>query len=112
MDTQPTVRLTSSAAQRIMALLAAENDPNMKLRISITGGGCSGFQYHFSFDDLIEEDDLVIEKDGATLLVDAISYQYLLGAELDYQESLQGAQFVINNPNAKSTCGCGSSFST
>jgi len=94
-----------------MALLAAENDPNMKLRISITGGGCSGFQYHFSFDDLIEEDDLVIEKDGATLLVDAISYQYLLGAELDYQESLQGAQFVINNPNAKSTCGCGSSFS-
>ena len=83
----------------------------MKLRVYISGGGCSGFQYGFAFEEQRNEDDLVVERDGVTLLVDPLSFQYLAGAEVDYRESLQGSQFVIRNPNAKTTCGCGSSFS-
>ena len=85
--------------------------PALKLRVYISGGGCSGFQYGFTFDEERAEDDLALQRDGVTLLVDPLSLQYLMGAEVDYRESLQGAQFVIRNPNAKSTCGCGSSFS-
>ena len=83
----------------------------LKLRVFVSGGGCSGFQYGFTFDEVTNEDDTAMEKNGVTLLIDPMSYQYLLGAEIDYQEGLEGAQFVIKNPNAQSTCGCGSSFS-
>jgi iron-sulfur cluster insertion protein len=92
-------------------LIAEEGNPELKLRVFVTGGGCSGFQYGFTFDEVINEDDTSIVKDGVTLLVDPMSYQYLVGAEIDYTESLEGSQFVIKNPNATSTCGCGSSFS-
>jgi iron-sulfur cluster insertion protein len=103
--------LTESAAAKVRELLREEGNPNLKLRVYITGGGCSGFQYGFSFDEQSSEDDVAIERDGTTLIVDPISLQYLAGAEVDYTESLAGAQFVIRNPNAKTTCGCGSSFS-
>jgi len=103
--------LTESAAAKVRELLREEGNPNLKLRVYITGGGCSGFQYGFSFDEESSEDDVAIERDGTTLIVDPISLQYLAGAEVDYTESLAGAQFVIRNPNAKTTCGCGSSFS-
>jgi iron-sulfur cluster insertion protein len=103
--------LTESAAAKVRELLRDEGNPNLKLRVYITGGGCSGFQYGFSFDEESSEDDVAIERDGTTLIVDPISLQYLAGAEVDYTESLAGAQFVIRNPNAKTTCGCGSSFS-
>lgn len=102
---------TESAAAKVRELIRDEGNPNLKLRVYITGGGCSGFQYGFSFDEESGEDDLAIERDGTTLVVDPISLQYLAGAEVDYLESLAGAQFVIRNPNAKTTCGCGSSFS-
>ena len=92
------------------ALIAEEGNPALMLRVYISGGGCSGFQYGFTFDEERSEDDLALQRDGVTLLVDPLSLQYLMGAEVDYRESLQGAQFVIRNPNAKSTCGCGSSF--
>ena len=88
-----------------------EANPNLKLRVYISGGGCSGFQYGFSFDEVRTHDDIAVDNDGVTLLVDPLSFQYLMGAEVDYSESLQGAQFVIRNPNASTTCGCGSSFS-
>lgn len=103
--------LTAAAASKVRELIREEGNPNLKLRVYITGGGCSGFQYGFSFDEEAAEDDLAIERDGTTLVVDPISLQYLAGAEVDYTESLTGAQFVIRNPNAKTTCGCGSSFS-
>jgi len=102
---------TSAAAAKVAALIAEEGNPGLKLRVYITGGGCSGFQYGFEFDEQQGEDDLALQRDGVTLLVDPLSLQYLMGAEVDYRESLQGAQFVIRNPNAKTTCGCGSSFS-
>ena len=92
-------------------LVKEEKNPDLKLRVSVDGGGCSGFQYNFAFDDKINEDDTVMEKNGATMLVDVSSMQYLNGAEVDYVEGLEGARFVVNNPNAASTCGCGSSFS-
>ncbi|MCB1601279.1 MAG: iron-sulfur cluster insertion protein ErpA [Lysobacterales bacterium] len=101
---------TSAAAHKVRELMLEEGNPALKLRVYIQGGGCSGFQYGFSFDEQAAEDDLAIETDGVTLVVDPISLQYLAGAEVDYSESLQGAQFVIRNPNAKTTCGCGSSF--
>jgi iron-sulfur cluster insertion protein len=101
---------TQAAAQKVRALIAEEGNPELKLRVYISGGGCSGFQYGFSFDEERGEDDLALEREGVTLLVDPLSLQYLLGAEVDYTESLQGAQFVIRNPNARTTCGCGSSF--
>ena len=88
-----------------------ENNPNLKLRIYVAGGGCSGFQYGFSFDENVNEGDMTIERDGVSLVIDPMSYQYLIGASVDYVEGLQGAQFVVNNPNATTTCGCGSSFS-
>jgi iron-sulfur cluster insertion protein len=102
---------TDSAAGKVRELIVEEGNPELKLRVFVTGGGCSGFQYGFTFDELQNEDDTVVTKDGVTLLVDPMSYQYLVGAEIDYSEGLEGAQFVIKNPNATSTCGCGSSFS-
>lgn len=101
---------TSAAARKVRELMLEEGNPSLKLRVYIQGGGCSGFQYGFSFDEAALDDDLAIETDGVTLIVDPVSLQYLGGAEVDYSESLQGAQFVIRNPNAKTTCGCGSSF--
>jgi len=102
---------TSAAAAKVRELIAEEGNAELKLRVYIQGGGCSGFQYGFEFDEQQGEDDLAVNTDGVTLLVDPLSLQYLMGAEVDYTESLHGAQFVIRNPNAKTTCGCGSSFS-
>ncbi len=104
------LNFTESAARKVRELIEEEQNPALKLRVYIQGGGCSGFQYGFSFEEGAEEDDLAVERDGVTLLCDPLSLQYLGGAEIDYSESLQGAQFVIRNPNAKTTCGCGSSF--
>jgi iron-sulfur cluster insertion protein len=103
--------LTNAAARKVQQLILEERNPELMLRVYISGGGCSGFQYGFSFDEERAEDDIAVENDGVTLLVDPLSFQYLMGAEVDYTESLQGAQFVIRNPNAATTCGCGSSFS-
>lgn len=103
---------TDSAANKVKELIIEEGNPELKLRVFVTGGGCSGFQYGFTFDEVTNEDDTILEKSGVTLLIDPMSYQYLVGAEIDYSEGLQGSQFVIKNPNATSTCGCGSSFST
>lgn len=102
---------SDSAVAKVRELIEEEENPELKLRVFVTGGGCSGFQYGFSFDENQEEDDTVIERDGIVLLVDPMSYQYLIGATIEYQEGLQGSQFVVQNPNATSTCGCGSSFS-
>ncbi len=103
--------LSDSAAAKVRMLIEEEGNDELALRVFVTGGGCSGFQYGFSFDEAINEDDTVVEKAGVKLLVDSLSYQYLVGSEVDYKEGLEGAQFVINNPNASTTCGCGSSFS-
>ncbi len=102
---------TDSAASKVKQLIDEEGNPGLKLRVFVSGGGCSGFQYGFTFDESVGEDDTIMEKNGVTLLIDPMSFQYLVGAEIDYQENLEGAQFVIKNPNATSTCGCGSSFS-
>ncbi|OHE85882.1 MAG: iron-sulfur cluster insertion protein ErpA [Lysobacterales bacterium RIFOXYD1_FULL_69_11] len=102
---------TAAAAAKVRQLIQEEGNDALKLRVYIQGGGCSGFQYGFEFDEAQAEDDLAVRTDGVTLLVDPLSLQYLMGAEVDYTESLHGAQFVIRNPNAKTTCGCGSSFS-
>ena len=102
---------TDAAAEKVAQLIQEEDNPELMLRVSISGGGCSGFQYGFTFDDAVEDGDSSIENQGVTLLVDPMSVQYLMGAEIDYKEDLQGAQFVIRNPNASTTCGCGSSFS-
>jgi len=102
---------TTNAAGKVSEMLVEEGDANLKLRVYVTGGGCSGFQYSFAFDDQVAEDDLAVEKEGVTLLVDSMSFQYLVGATIDYQEGLEGSRFVITNPNATATCGCGSSFS-
>ena len=103
---------TDAAAAKVKTLIDEEGNPDLKLRVFVSGGGCSGFQYGFTFDEVTNEDDTAMQKAGVTLLIDPMSYQYLVGAEIDYQEGLEGAQFVIKNPNAQSTCGCGSSFST
>jgi len=103
--------MNPGAINKIKELLAEENNPNLKLRMFVQGGGCSGFQYGFTFDEEQNEDDFDFEFDGVHLLVDSMSSQYLQGAEIDYTESLQGSQFSIKNPNAQTTCGCGSSFS-
>lgn len=105
------IEITENCASRISKLIAAEDNPNIKLRIFVQGGGCSGFQYGFTFDEDQSEDDFIIEKNDIKLLVDSISYQYLTGATIDYKEDLMSSQFVIKNPNAQATCGCGSSFS-
>ncbi len=102
---------TENAAAKVRQLIEEEGNPGLKLRVFVTGGGCSGFQYGFTFDEAVNEDDTSLQKGGVTLLVDPMSLQYLTGAEIDYQEHVEGAQFVIKNPNASSTCGCGSSFS-
>lgn len=108
-DESPLI-FTDSAANKVRDLIAEEGNPDLKLRVFVTGGGCSGFQYGFTFDETINEGDTTVEKGGVTLLIDPMSFQYLVGAEIDYVEGLEGAQFVIRNPNATTTCGCGSSF--
>ena len=102
---------TDSAANKVKQLIDEEGNADLKLRVFVSGGGCSGFQYGFTFDEVQNEDDATMVKNGVTLLIDPMSYQYLVGAEIDYTEGVEGAQFVIKNPNATSTCGCGSSFS-
>lgn len=109
-QSQP-MNFTDAAAHKVAELLREEQNPALKLRVYISGGGCSGFQYGFTFDDELQDGDVTVDKEGVTLVVDPMSYQYLMGAEVDYVENLQGAQFVIRNPNAATTCGCGSSFS-
>lgn len=104
------LQFSASAAAKVQSLIREEGNDALNLRVYIQGGGCSGFQYGFEFDENRADDDVAIERDGVTLLVDPMSLQYLMGAEVDYTESLHGAQFVIRNPNAKTTCGCGSSF--
>ncbi len=101
---------TDAAAAKVSELLSEEDNPNLKLRVYISGGGCSGFQYGFTFDESIEDGDSQVENQGVTLVVDPMSVQYLMGAEIDYKEDLSGAQFIIRNPNATTTCGCGQSF--
>jgi len=102
---------SDSAATKVKQLIDEEGNPDLKLRVFVQGGGCSGFQYGFTFDEEVSEDDTVMNKNGVQLLIDSMSYQYLVGAEIDYKDDLNGAQFVIKNPNATTTCGCGSSFS-
>jgi iron-sulfur cluster assembly accessory protein len=102
---------SANAAAKVGELIAEEGNPDLKLRVYVSGGGCSGFQYGFSFEDTVAEDDTTVETDGVTLMVDPASLQYLMGAEIDYQEGLEGSRFVIKNPNAASSCSCGSSFS-
>lgn len=102
---------SDAAAIRVKTLIAEEENPNLKLRVYITGGGCSGFQYGFTFDENINEGDTIIENCGVTLVVDPMSLQYLIGGEVDYTEGLEGSRFFVNNPNATTTCGCGASFS-
>ncbi|WP_455376733.1 iron-sulfur cluster insertion protein ErpA [Kaarinaea lacus] len=109
--TEEVIKVTQNAANKVKALIKEEGNDALKLRVYVTGGGCSGFQYGFTFDENVNDGDTTVEKDGVTFLVDPMSYQYLAGSELDYKEDLQGAQFVIRNPNASTTCGCGSSFS-
>jgi len=106
----PPLVFTDAAAIKVSELIEEEDNPDLMLRVFVSGGGCSGFQYGFTFDEKIEEGDSSVENQGVTLLVDPMSVQYLMGAEIDYKEDLQGAQFVIRNPNASTTCGCGSSF--
>lgn len=105
------VTLTENAAERVKHLVAEEGKDNLKLRVYVTGGGCSGFQYGFSFEEEAAEDDTVVRQKGATLLIDPLSYQYLAGSRVDFVENLQGARFIVENPLASTTCGCGSSFS-
>lgn len=105
------VEFTDAAARKVRELISEEGNPALNLRVYISGGGCSGFQYGFSFDETRAEDDVAVENEGVTLLIDPLSFQYLMGAQVDYSETLQGAQFIIRNPNAATTCGCGSSFS-
>ena len=105
------IRLSANAVSKVRALVEDEGNPGLKLRVYITGGGCSGFQYGLSFDEAVSEDERVVERDGVPALIDAMSYQYLVGSEVDYSEGLEGSRFVVNNPNATTTCGCGASFS-
>ena len=105
------INLSARAVQKVRALVTEEDNADLKLRVFITGGGCSGFQYGFTFDEIAAEDDTAVESEGVTLLVDPMSFQYLVGSEVDYTEGLEGSRFVVTNPNATTTCGCGSSFS-
>jgi len=110
-ETQDPLIFTDSAANKVKQLIEEEGNTDLKLRVFVSGGGCSGFQYGFTFDEEVNEDDTVMSKNGVQLLIDPMSFQYLAGAEIDYTEGLEGSQFVIRNPSAASTCGCGSSFS-
>ena len=111
MPTPEPIVFTDAAASKVGELIKEEQNPELKLRVFIAGGGCSGFQYGFTFDEDLQDGDTQVQNGDVTLLVDPMSFQYLVGAEIDYKEDLQGAQFVIRNPNAKTSCGCGSSFS-
>jgi iron-sulfur cluster insertion protein len=110
-DPTAILQVTERAVHKVQSLLEEEANDELKLRVFVTGGGCSGFQYGFTFDELVAEDDTQVEKDGVVVLVDPMSFQYLAGAEVDYTEGLEGSRFVVSNPNATTTCGCGSSFS-
>ena len=110
-STPSALGFTDRAALKVRALIEEEGNDQLKLRVFVTGGGCSGFQYGFTFDELQADDDTEVENDGASLLVDSLSFQYLVGAEIDYTEGLEGSRFLVSNPNASATCGCGSSFS-
>ena len=110
-ETHDPLIFTDNAANKVKQLIDEEGNADLKLRVFVSGGGCSGFQYGFTFDEEVNEDDTVMTKNGVPLLIDPMSFQYLAGAEIDYTESLEGSQFVIRNPSAASTCGCGSSFS-
>ena len=107
----PGLTFTDAAAKKVKHLIEEEKNPNLKLRLYISGGGCSGFQYGFSFDEKVTEGDITVENGDVTLVIDPMSIQYLMGSEVDYVENLEGSQFVVRNPNATTTCGCGSSFS-
>ena len=109
-EQQPEIGFTDAAAAKVAALIAEEGDQQLNLRVFVTGGGCSGFSYGFTFDDEIADDDAVIDNAGVKMVVDSLSYQYLLGAQVHYKEDLQGSRFTVENPNAASTCGCGNSF--
>ena len=104
------IQFSSRAAAKVASLVEEEGINELKLRVFVTGGGCSGFSYGFTFDETVAEDDAVIERDGVTMLIDPLSYPYLAGSEIDFKEDLQGSQFIVTNPNASSTCGCGNSF--
>ncbi len=110
-EAQEPLIFTDNAANKVKELIAEEGNAELKLRVFVSGGGCSGFQYGFTFDEMVNDDDTVLDKNGVQLLIDPMSFQYLVGAEIDYQEGLEGSQFVIKNPSATTTCGCGSSFS-
>ena len=105
------IEFSEAAAKKVKTLIEEEENPNLKLRVYVTGGGCSGFQYGFTFDEKVNDGDMTIDKDSVTLVVDPMSLQYLVGGEVDYVEGLEGSRFLVNNPNATTTCGCGSSFS-
>ncbi|AOE50721.1 iron-sulfur cluster insertion protein ErpA [Kangiella sediminilitoris] len=105
------ITVTEAASKKVQQLIQEEENQDLKLRVFVTGGGCSGFQYGFTFDEEQKENDMAIEQDGVKILIDSLSFQYLMGSEVDYTEGLQGSRFIINNPQAKTTCGCGSSFS-
>lgn len=108
---QTNIQFSERAAAKVKALIDADGDASLRLRVFVTGGGCNGFSYGFTFDDDVAEDDAVVERNGVSMVVDAMSYPYLEGSNIDYVEDLSGAQFVVSNPNASSTCGCGNSFS-
>lgn len=105
------IQFTDAAATKVLALVTEEENPELKLRVYVTGGGCSGFQYGFTFDEKVNDGDMTIEKQGVVMVIDPMSLQYLMGGEVDYIEGLEGSRFLVNNPNATTTCGCGSSFS-
>ena len=105
------ITVTEAASRKVRQLIEEEQNDQLKLRVFVTGGGCSGFQYGFTFDEKQNDNDMAIEQDGVKILIDALSFQYLMGSEVDYTEGLQGSRFIISNPQAKTTCGCGSSFS-
>lgn len=105
------ITVTEAASRKVKQLIEEEQNEQLKLRVFVTGGGCSGFQYGFTFDEKQNDNDMAIEQDGVKILIDALSFQYLMGSEVDYTEGLQGSRFIISNPQAKTTCGCGSSFS-
>lgn len=111
MFTPAPLAMSAAAVAKVQALVEDEGNPELKLRVFVTGGGCSGFQYGFAFEEQVAEDDTRVDRDGVTVLVDSLSLQYLTGAEIHYLEGLEGARFVVRNPNATTTCGCGSSFS-
>ena len=110
MEMHPNIEFSRRAASKVSQLIHDEDNSNLKLRVFITGGGCSGFSYGFTFDESVDDDDSVIERDGVIMVIDSMSYPYLEGSAIDYKEDLQGSQFVVINPNAQSTCGCGNSF--